>query len=148
MPVGNPAKRLEVKDTAGNALTGSAAVTGTNVVSEGLKAGPYSEFGLWVDISTAGGTSPTLDIKFEWSEDSTNGVDGTWAALVQDMEGSATQSQLNQIGSTTGAFAAFFQNPVSSKGWIRASFESGGTSPSYNIDANYWVLKEGASIGR
>lgn len=147
MPVGNPAKRLSVKDTSGSALTGNSVVTGTDVVSKGVKAGPYDQFGLWVDVSSAGGTNPTLTVKFEWSEDSTNGVDGTWAPLLESDQGSTTQSQL-AITSVTGAFGAFFANPCSSRGWVRANFVSGGTSPDYDIDSNYWVFKNGASIGR
>lgn len=145
MAVGNPSRRVTAYDTASVALATQAVAADEN--TKGVKMGPYNQFGFWVDISAASGTSPTLDIKFEWSEDSTDGVDGTWAALRENRDGSATQSALAQITTTTGAFGAFFVNPCSGRGWVRAKFDVGGTSPSYTVDNAYWVLKDGAAHG-
>lgn len=147
MAVGNPARRVTVKDTASVNFAGTTAATDAEKTL-GVKMGAYNTFGLWVDISATGGTSETLDIKFEWSEDSTNGIDGTWAAVRENREGSATQSQLTQITTVTGAYGAFFVNPCSTNGWIRANLDMSGTSPTYTIDSMYWVLKDGSAHGR
>ena len=146
MAVGNPSKRIVVRDTASSDLAGQ--VVTTSEATLGVKIGAYKEFGFWVDISAISGTSPTLDIQFQWSEDSTNGVDGTWADLVENVEGSNTQAALAQITTVTGAYGKFFVHPASNKGWIRAYFKTGGVAPSYTVDNAYWVAKDAASHGR
>jgi len=140
--VGNPSKRITAKDTASAAFAGTT-VTATEK-SLGVKMGAYDQFGFWLDISTITGTSPTLDISFQWSEDSSNGVDGTWTSIVENRQGSQTAAAMAQITTTTGANATFFVNPSSIKGWVRANLTVSGTSPVYTVDSMYWILKDAA----
>jgi hypothetical protein len=138
------AAQVGALDTAGVSIT---SVTGTDITSAGIKVHPYETFALWLDISVAGGTSPTLDIDFEWSEDSTDGVDGTWATM-QHFSGASSTTQdvsMNQIAATTGAYASVhWPCPTSQSGYVRAAFVSGGTSPEYTIDSIYWIKRNAA----
>jgi len=142
MAVSNPAKQIIVKNDAGANLNAATLAADDNTT--GVKMGTYKTFGFWIDISASTGTSETLDITFEWSEDSTNGVNGTWAAIVEFIDGKRTAQAMAQITTTTGAFATYFLNPCSSKGYVRAKLDTGGTSPVYTIDNAYWVLKDAA----
>jgi len=136
-------KRLNVQDTSSLNFAGQT-ITGTDEASRGVKMGPYNSFGFWTDISATSGTTETLDITFEWSEDSTNGVDGTWASIVEYIDGKRTAAAMDQITTVTGAFSTYFSSPASSKGWIRAYFTTTGTTPVYTIDSMYWALKDAA----
>ena len=138
--------RRNIQTTAGLTIT---SVTGTNINSKGIKCEEFDTFAVWLDISVAGGTSPTLDIDFEHSEDSTDGVDGTFATIPVFLGNSTTTVDLsmNQITTTTGAFSSVqMKVPTSQSGWVRAAFVSAGTSPAYTIDSIKWILRNPTQV--
>ena len=79
----------------------------------------YERMGVLVNITAVGGTTPTLNVALEISEDNIN-----WESLTASLTG------LN----TTGVRTALVTNMYPSR-FVRLRFTLGGTSPSFTLQA-------------
>lgn len=133
--------RLQVYNTASVAIQAVTATTAAFNTSKGIKCHPFQKVGVWFDISATGGTGETLDVVFEVSEDSTNGVDGTWAAMRRGTTASQTQAAVNQVTTVTGASQSpMFDIPCSDHGYVRVKLNM-TSGDSYDVDNMYWILR-------
>lgn len=120
-------------------------IAGTTVTSDTVTLGNrkygWETISVWIDVSSA---TQTLDLEFEVSEDSTNGVDGTWAPMRRGTTASQTQAAATQITSSTGAFVSpKFEIPCSDRGYVRLKMNVGGSS-SYDVDSLYLIFRSTA----
>jgi hypothetical protein len=95
--------------------------------SETLNLNGYRKVGIWVDAGTFTGTSPTCDIKVEWSADGGS----NWVEFPVSSN-SVTQAALVQLTTSNDADVHFeyWDNVVGSPlGRLRFFFDLGGTSP-------------------
>lgn len=123
-----------VLDDSNNiALTG--AVKGATFQSAGYKMAEFDQIGIVMDIATATGTSPTLDVKVQMSKDGT-----TWLDTYPAAENTETQAALAQI--TAAKETAEFWPcwlAAGSNDQLRFVFTIGGTGPSFTF-TNAWVV--------
>jgi len=125
-----------LKDSAGVALD-SVAKTAT-FSSETLKPGDASHIGLFLDVNTVSGTSPTLNVKAQISFDGgTTWLDSYPAALNSPTQWAFTQitaaietAEIVQNWAAPQASSSI--NPV-----VKFVFTIAGTNPSFTSDI--WV---------
>lgn len=136
--VGNPGKpgnRVAVRDANGTLLVNKAAA-GTDFYTEAIALNGAQKLGLFVDVDSSTGTSPTLDISFEISFDKGT----TWVEMPQSAN-SQTQAAMAQIGTTVGESFEWYEvigDPEYTR--VRALFDFGGTSPVYDFGNCWWIL--------
>lgn len=110
--------------------------TGTTFNTAAVAPKGANRIGVWIDVDSSTGTSPTLDVALQISLDKGT----TWANLPGTFN-TSTQGALAQIGTTTGVWFEFFEfagDPEFTR--IRAKHTIAGTSPVYDYGACYWVL--------
>lgn len=92
-----------------------------------LQAEPgASQIGLFVDITAASGTSPTLDLSVEWSADGTN--------FVAPEVGADTFTQKTTTGRHVKAFSVVADT-------YRVVWTIGGTTPSFTFSVREHTIR-------
>lgn len=110
---------LYASATMTQTTSGSAVSTSTSVQPITNQANNYNgPMTVFLDVTTATGTSPTLDLTIEGRVSSS----GAWTTL-------APASGWTQVTSTTGTQARTYLGPL--PGELRAKFTIGGTTPTY-----------------
>ncbi len=133
--VPQPGQRVAVKN-ANDVTLLAAAATGTDHYTAAIAPKGANRIGLYVDVDSSTGTTPTLDITFEVSFDK-----GTTWVNMPNGANSQTQAAMAQIGDTIGTSFEWYEfagDPEFTR--VRAYFDYGGTTPSYDFGACYWIL--------
>lgn len=101
-------------------LLASAART-SDGQSGAVDLGKFNDLIVYLDITAASGTTPTLDVKLQTSYDD----GGTWFDLPSGAfsQKSAVGKDVLQIGSNFGR-------------WLRIDYSIGGTTPSFTFSVN------------
>lgn len=102
-----------------DALLPSAART-TGGQGDSFDLGEYNNAIIYLDITAAGGTSPTLDVKLQTSHDGQTWFDLPNGAFSQK---TGTGKDVLQVGSNFGRY-------------VRVDFAIGGSSPSFTFTIN------------
>lgn len=105
-------------------LASAARTTSGNMGNNGLNTTNAESVALELIVSAASGTSPTLVVSIEWSNDGT-----TWAAA----DPADAFAQLTAAGRR-------FKNVAVKGRFMRLVWTIGGTTPSFTFTANSMVL--------
>jgi hypothetical protein len=103
-------------------LVASSARSVTSGNSGALDMEGVEAANILLDITTATGTSPTLDVTVETSADSSLGTAATWYTLTTFTQGSGVTNQYLNFNRNLGQS-------------IRLSWTLGGTTPSFTFSA-------------
>lgn len=137
---GRPVLRLDVYNTSSVAFGGVAHTTTTSYTM-GVKCWQFDKVGTWIDVTAEGNSNNTFDLEFQTSEDSTNGVDGNWAAMRRGNTASQTAASMTQM-TTTGTFESpLFDIPTSDSGYVRMKIAFTGTTKSFTIADWKWRFR-------
>ena len=138
---GRPVLQLDVRDTSSVNFAGTLIGT-SGEHSLGIKCWQFDKFAMFYDSTAEANSDNTFDFDFTVSENSTNGIDGDWAAVRRGTTASQTQADMTQI-TTTGTFISpLFDIPCSDDGYLRVTLTLGGSSPTQTVNAMYWILRK------
>ena len=116
--MGNVVKKSDYPRT----LMASSARSVTSGNSGALDMTGVEAANILLNVTTATGTSPTLDITVETSADSSLGTDATWYALTTFTQKTGVSNQYLNFNRNLGES-------------IRLSWTLGGTTPSFTFSA-------------
>jgi len=143
-----PSTQVAVIDVA-NSVSAEGVSKSADWYSTWISAGDADWIGIVVSCSVAGGTSPTLDITLEYTDDSGAGTVSvhSYPAAANSQTGAA----LAQITATGNAGVEYWRNIVPTGGAgaakVRFKFDLGGTSPAFTLDVCKYILVARGTVG-
>lgn len=135
-----PGQRVSVRHSDDTVLRDKGSL-GATFQSAAFAPHGAPRLGLFIDVDSATGTTPTLDVTLEISFDKGT----TWVALpaAENSETGAAHAQVTTSATKVFEWYNMCGDPEFTR--VRAVFTIGGSSPGYDFNDCFWITQYGVS---